>query len=334
MKVILTRGQIGKSKTGLDITVKSSSGWATDFAPTWDMVAGHKSGVLSNVEYEKLYFDKLSKAEESFKELRELGLKNNNMVKLLCYCSNGKFCHTHLFIDYAVETYPEWFSDGRKSNKKKEDLMKFLLAIDLETTGLKPGYHEITQIAAIMLDKNLNELGTFNTFVKIDHPDRGLENNFNVFEYTGITLESLKKAPVLKEALRSLETFVRSKIGDVNLKQVVIFGQNPAFDKSFLEKAFNDQGWLFPFDFHVVALESMFIHQYLIKNGEIPTDICLKDICKSAGVENKQKHNAMSDIRASVESLQNICPKLQKKQSSVKTDKKPSTSRSRNARKR
>jgi DNA polymerase III epsilon subunit-like protein len=187
--------------------------------------------------------------------------------------------------------------------------MKHLLAVDLETTGLRPDFHEITQIAAILMDKNLNELGSFETLVRIEHPERGVEGNFNVFEYTGINPEDLRHAPLLKDTLRSLETFVRSKTADMELKKVIMFGQNPTFDKGFLEAAFMRQGWKFPFDFHVLALESMFVYHHLLKTGELPNDIGLKDICKVAGVENKQKHNAMSDIRATVDALHKLCPR-------------------------
>ena len=46
----LDRGQIGKAN-GIDITVKSSRGPFRAFAPTWDMVMGHKRRELSDEEY-------------------------------------------------------------------------------------------------------------------------------------------------------------------------------------------------------------------------------------------------------------------------------------------
>lgn len=317
MTVALKRGQIGKVRGDrlLDVTVKSATGWAAAFAPTWEMVSGHKDGTMGDAEYRERYEAILDASGDAFDRLRQLGAEGP--VKLLCYCPDGRFCHTHLMIDYAIKKHPQWFSDGRvrqtTSKKRIGGRMKYLLAVDLETTGLKPGYHEITQIAGIMLNKSLDELGSFETFVRIDCPERGLENDFNVFEYTGIKVEDLKKAPLLRDALRSLETFVRSKIGSTDLRQVIVFGQNPAFDKGFLEEGFERQGWKFPFDFHVLALESMFIHHHLLRTGELPADIGLKDICKVAGVENRQKHNAMSDIRATVDSLHKLCPAKQPK---------------------
>jgi DNA polymerase III epsilon subunit-like protein len=310
MLVVLKRGQIGRTK-GIDITAKSSAGWATVFAPTWEMVSGHKDQTMGDIEYAGLYTTILDVAgEESFKRLWQTGLDNGNRLTLLCYCPRGVFCHTHLLIDYAVRRYPQLFQDGRtrQTTVRTGDRMRYLLAIDLETTGLKPGFNEITQIAAILMDKSLNELGSFDTLVSIIFPERGLENNFNVFEYTGIRLDDLAKAPPLKDALRALETFTRSKVAGFDLKNIILFGQNPAFDKGFLEAAYEQQGWKYPFDFHVLALESMYAHQHILRTGEVPSDIGLKDICKAAGVENRQKHNAMSDIRATVDSLHRLCP--------------------------
>ena len=315
MTVALRRGQIGRVKGGklLDITVKSASGWALSFAPTWEMVTGHKGGTIGDLEYRNRYEAILDAAgEEAFRKLWEFGA--DGQVRLLCYCPDGRFCHTHLMIDYAVKRFPQWFSDDRhraRSAPKKEKVrrMKYLLAVDLETTGLRPGYHEITQIAAIMLDSKLDELGAFETLVRIDNPERGLENNFNVFEYTGLKLEDIQRGMPKRDALRALETFARSKIGGTDLRQILMFGQNPTFDKGFLDAAFEQQGWKFPFDFHVVALESIYVHHHLLRTGELPADIALKDICKVAGVENKQKHNAMSDIRATVDALHRLCPR-------------------------
>jgi len=308
--VILKRGQVGKSN-GIDVTVKSASGWAAAFAPTWEMVSGHKGGTMGDIEYKQLYTEILEAAgEKAFRKLWEAGTSNGGKLTLLCYCPSGRFCHTHLLVEYAVKRYPEWFADGRRAHgatKGKGSRMKHLLAVDLETTGLRPDFHEITQIAAILMDKNLNELGSFETLVRIEHPERGIESNFNVFDYTGIKLEDLQQAPPLKDALRALETFVRSKTGELDLKKTIMFGQNPTFDKGFLETAFVRQGWKFPFDFHVLALESMFVHHHLLKTGELPGNIGLKDICKVACVENKQKHNAMSDIRATVDALHKLC---------------------------
>ena len=112
-KVKLTRGQIGRFTQGLDITVKSASGWARDFVPTWDMVMGHKAGRISDAQYTEEYTRILSQSHAAVQELRALGLKQEGQVRLLCFCRDGAFCHTHLLIDWLVANYPDAFEDGR-----------------------------------------------------------------------------------------------------------------------------------------------------------------------------------------------------------------------------
>ena len=47
------------------------------------------------------------------------------------------------------------------------DFKKDLLLIDLETTGLEAGRHEIIQVAAVLLDKKtLKEKEAFSSYVK------------------------------------------------------------------------------------------------------------------------------------------------------------------------
>jgi len=136
--------------------------------------------------------------------------------------------------------------------------MKYLLAVDLETTGLDPDWNEITQVGIILLDHNLGHIDHFKSLVRIDHPERGIQDGFNVFEYTGITPESLETAPSLEKVIDKLLRFVKKHTGLLNgdRKEITIFGQNTKFDMNFLESAFATVGKKWPFDYHNVDLAS------------------------------------------------------------------------------
>lgn len=117
-KIKLNRAQIRYSgKDRLDITIKSASGWALRLAPTWNMVWSHKQGTISNEEYRQRYFAILDRIEFPLKELLDFG--KDGTITFVCYCSDGKFCHTYLLIDYLISTYPEYFD--RAKEKKDED---------------------------------------------------------------------------------------------------------------------------------------------------------------------------------------------------------------------
>lgn len=121
MKVKLKRAQIRQGQQGIDTTVKSATGFAKAFAPTWDMVMGHKNGTLSDERYTFQYTTILDRIldprrdrslENPWRQLLAAG-QGAGEVTLLCYCRDGRFCHTHLMIDYATTRWPEAFEDGR-----------------------------------------------------------------------------------------------------------------------------------------------------------------------------------------------------------------------------
>jgi uncharacterized protein YeaO (DUF488 family) len=93
---------------GVDITVKSALGPARDFAPTWDMVMGSKQGKLSWDEYTQQYYALLDDLEsESWDWLYNRA--DRKVLTVLCYCPDGKKCHTYLLMDYVCDKFPDRF---------------------------------------------------------------------------------------------------------------------------------------------------------------------------------------------------------------------------------
>ncbi|OME54111.1 hypothetical protein BSK59_16150 [Paenibacillus odorifer] len=85
----------------LDITVKSG---IEAFAPTWDMVKGHKDGTLANEDYIKMYKDLMNKSYKTNKKLwREL--LSRKSVTLVCYCAKDCFCHRVVLAEMLVKAF-------------------------------------------------------------------------------------------------------------------------------------------------------------------------------------------------------------------------------------
>lgn len=84
----------------LDTTVKSGDAL---FAPTWDMVMGHKNGTVSDEEYTKLYRQMMIRSWTHNREKWELLLRSNEQVAIACYCPAGVFCHRLLLKDILQE---------------------------------------------------------------------------------------------------------------------------------------------------------------------------------------------------------------------------------------
>jgi len=113
----LTRAHISYAKRvpgPVNVTIKSSVGLARMFTPTWDMVMEHKRGRLTNTDYTAQYHSILNKLTKEqvlafYDQQREAG----PTCTFLCFCQDGRFCHTHLLIDWLVDQHPFLFADVR-----------------------------------------------------------------------------------------------------------------------------------------------------------------------------------------------------------------------------
>ena len=79
--------------------------------------------------------------------------------------------------------------------------MKYVI-IDLETTGLSPYKHHITEIAAVRFDGN-TIVDTFQTLV---NPERHIPSF--ITKLTGITNEMVESAPRIQEVLPDFVSFL------------------------------------------------------------------------------------------------------------------------------
>ncbi len=114
--VKLSRAQLRPGVRGVDVTVKSSKGFARAFSPTWAMMMGYKNGTLTEAQYTEQYMKILGAVSvEAWRWLYAQAAEGGEVV-LLCYCrvldAPGRpvFCHTHLIVQYATEKYPKAFS--------------------------------------------------------------------------------------------------------------------------------------------------------------------------------------------------------------------------------
>lgn len=186
--------------------------------------------------------------------------------------------------------------------------MKYLVAVDLETTGLKPDYHEVTEVSIVLLDTALERVGDFHSYVRIMFPERGYENlievrdkEIDVFEMTGIDPKQLEKAPHPAEVGSKLMKFLRNKTGgELGKRDLCLFGQNTKFDESFLRQLFVNSPDDWPFDYHVVSLDSIYTAWHFKKHGQLPGKVSQRNISEEFGIINPGEHRATNDINVSI----------------------------------
>ena len=99
--------QIGKWRLAQQHNVQMINTTVKDgmrmFAPTWDMVMGHKNGRVSDEEYTADYRKLMIQSMKDHRLKWEDFLKDDTPIALACYCKPGVFCHRHLLLGLFKE---------------------------------------------------------------------------------------------------------------------------------------------------------------------------------------------------------------------------------------
>lgn len=178
-----------------------------------------------------------------------------------------------------------------------------LAAVDVETTGTQPGFHEIIQIAIQPLDSKIEPLKNvmpFYVHIKPEYPER-LESRAQYTHKIDIDwllihgIDKWKTAEMLDDWHKKLDLPYN--------KSLAPLAQNWQFEASFLK------AWLGleHFDHFFVAAQArdtMIIARYINdkayrKGQTVPFNrVSLESLCKRYGIENENPHDALGDARA------------------------------------
>ena len=177
-----------------------------------------------------------------------------------------------------------------------------LLWIDVETTGLNPEIHEIIDIALVETDRQGNILATFNSKLKPQHT----QYEIRALEVNGYTPELWKNAPEKNFVFEEIgKTFSHSEL-------YTPAGWNIAFDMDFCKYKLKQYG--LKIHHHSLDLMGMgWSPEYDCYNGSTKWDGLnniekphLEHLCKMLGVEYKDAHTAMGDVRMCIECYKRI----------------------------
>jgi len=133
---------------------------------------------------------------------------------------------------------------------------RWLLAfLDVETTGLVPGYHEMIDLGLVMTDLDGDPLDSLFLRIQPDHPERvsAGARDVNAFE-----AERWRRLGALTPAaaLDSLTRFHQRVSGE---RTVLLVAFNSWFDAAFLDHLFRSQGssWRTLYHYFVLDVPSM-----------------------------------------------------------------------------
>ena len=165
--------------------------------------------------------------------------------------------------------------------------------IDCEFGGLDVEKHDLTEVAIILTDSRLVELGSAEWKVRA-RPERVSAEAAAIFGYDR---EVWDKAPGVRQVLNEMVEMLPKR------SKVVPAGQNVRMDVIFLERAFGKCEIAYPFDYHVIDLATLFYSWSLI-SGEEAGALSLRQAAQTAGLlDGVVEHRAMADTRLTLETF-------------------------------
>ena len=172
--------------------------------------------------------------------------------------------------------------------------------LDCEFGGLDPELHDITEVAVIVTDYRLVEIGGQEWKIRARH-DRVSEEGAAI---SGWTAEGWANAPPLRQVLTELAELIPAG------RTVVPAGQNVRVDMIFLERAFKACEIPYPFDYHVIDLATLFYAWSLVV-GEPVAALSLRQAALTAGlIDGTVPHRAMADARLTLETFRHYVGRL------------------------
>ena len=173
--------------------------------------------------------------------------------------------------------------------------------MDCEFGGLDPEKHDITEVAVILTDYRLAELGSGEWKIAA----RADRISPEAAEISGYTPEAWKDAPPLRQVLTEI-----GRLLPEGPAKVVPAGQNVRMDVMFLERGYRSCGIPYPFDYHVIDLATLFYTWSLVAGEPVPA-LSLRQAALSAGlIEGGVPHRAMADARLTLETFRHYVGRL------------------------
>jgi DNA polymerase III epsilon subunit-like protein len=163
------------------------------------------------------------------------------------------------------------------------------IVLDLETTGLDYNTEQITEIAAICLNNDLQVVGTFQRYVKLTE---GRVLSDFIKNLTGFTEEFLAGNGIDEEkAVDDLKAFFMEHFVD----EITVVAHHAPFDFSFLSK----------FGFNPLNFICTRVLSRLVDPNEKAS---LADVAKRLGIDNSAHHQAMNDVEVTCQVLATLAP--------------------------
>jgi DNA polymerase III epsilon subunit-like protein len=185
-----------------------------------------------------------------------------------------------------------------------------LCAVDVETTGCMPGYHEIIQIAIVPLDSNIEPIDSLRPFymtISPQYPDRLDKEAFSkhkldISVLAQQSLDSTRVADLFDEWFQRLNLPYK--------KSLVPLAHNWVFEAGFLKAwlgltGFNSYWHPHPRDTMQMAIAAN--DRAYMRGDKLPYErVALKSLCHYFNIKLEHAHDALHDALATAKVFQNL----------------------------
>lgn len=180
-----------------------------------------------------------------------------------------------------------------------------LCAVDLETTGLRPGYNEIIQIAVLPLDSDIRPLKDVMPFYMDVAPEFPQRAEVKSRKVNGLDLKKLSKTAPNPSRVQDLFLEWFEKLNLPLRARIMPLAHNWGFEYSFLIHWLGQPLFSEIFDGRCrdsMSLAGSYLDRACFQHDELPyKSLSLTALCERFGVINHNPHDALGDCLATAE---------------------------------
>lgn len=172
-----------------------------------------------------------------------------------------------------------------------------ILFTDVETTGLKPGFHEIVQMSGIIEIDGV-KVKAFDVKMRPKYPER---TSKEALEKQNVTIEELSAYPSREEGWVKIMSYLDSNVDRFDKEdKYYMCGYNINFDRRFIEELFaENQNKFFGAYFYYELIDVLTMAMLMKICGKLDSpNLKLTSVCEALGMPFKEgtAHNAIYDI--------------------------------------
>jgi len=171
-----------------------------------------------------------------------------------------------------------------------------MTATDVETTGFTAGFHEIIEVAFVVLDSDLEP--TDNYFYSRIRPERPQNCDPKAMRIHGITLDELNRWPVASVVLDMFNKWFDDLKLPLN-KKLTPLAQNWSMENKFYDAWMGEtlMSKYFSLPRDTLRVAAFMNDRACVQCEEFPfPESCqLGEICRRLGIDYEDAHNALAD---------------------------------------